>query len=103
MNTATAERILQHPKFQRLVRRRSRLTWSLLAVILGAYLCLICTIAFRPAWMRVPVADGATLTIGWPLAAGMIILVWLLMGLYVWRANTEFEELAADIRTEVRQ
>ena len=103
MNTAAAKRILQHPKFQRLVRRRSRLTWSLLAVILGAYLCLICTIAFPPAWMRVPVADGAALTIGWPLAAGMIILLWLLMGIYVWQANTEFETLAADIRTEMRQ
>ena len=103
MNTATAERILRHPKFQRLVRRRSRLTWSLLAVILGAYLCLICTIAFRPAWMRVPIADGAALTIGWPLAAGMIILTWLLMGIYLWRANTELEGLAADIRTELRQ
>lgn len=103
MNTAESERALRHPKFLRLTRRRSHLTWSLLAVILGVYLCLICTIAFRPDWMRMPVADGATLTIGWPLAAGVIMLAWLLMGIYIWRANTEFEGLAADIRTEVRQ
>ena len=103
MNTAESGRVLRHPKFLRLTRRRSQLTWSLLAVILMAYLCLICMIAFRPNWMRVPIADGATLTIGWPLAAGVIVLAWLLMGIYIWRANTEFEVLAADIRSEVRQ
>ena len=103
MNSETAERVLRHPTFKRLVQKRSRLTWSLLTVIVGAYLGLICTIAFRPAWMRVPIGDATALTIGWPLAAGMIVLAWLLMGLYVWRANTAFEGLTAEIRTEVRQ
>ncbi len=99
---ATA-RIERQPKFHELVRRRSRFTWSLVVAILGIYFCLVAVIAFRPSWVRVPIYEGAVLTIAWPLAAGVIVVVWLLMGLYVRRANGEFELLKQDILNEARR
>ena len=81
------------PEYSQLVRERSRWTWTILAIILVAYACLMLAIAFRPDWLRIPLAPGAVLTIGWPLAVGAIVVVWLLMGLYVLRANSRFETL----------
>ena len=96
-------RIARQPKFQDLVRRRSRFAWGLAAMILAAYFSLMSVIAFRPAWVRVPISEGAVMTVGWPLAAGVIVVAWLLMGLYVRRANSEFEALKDEILAEARR
>lgn len=96
----TIERIQNQPRYRQLVRERSRWTWTLLGIILVAYACLMLSIAFRPDWLRVPLVPGNVVTVGWPLAAGMIVLAWLLMGLYVSRANSRFERLKEAILAE---
>lgn len=87
------ERIQRQPTYGQLVRERSRWTWTILAIIVVTYACLMVSIAFRPDWLRTPLVPGDTVTVGWPLAAGVIVVAWLLMGLYVVRANTRFETL----------
>ncbi len=96
----TIERIRRQPKYVQLVRERARWTWVLLAIILTAYACLMVCVAVRPDWLRIPLGDGNAVTIGWPLAAGTIVLTWLLMGLYVKRANSRFEALKEAILLE---
>jgi uncharacterized membrane protein (DUF485 family) len=93
----TIERIQRQSNYAVLVSERSRWTWTLLSIILVIYASLMSTIAFRPDWLRIPLSAGNAFTIGWPLAVGVILVTWLLMGLYVSRANTRFETLRESI------
>ena len=61
------------------------------------------SVAFWPRLRNTPVADGMVVTVGWPIGAAVIIVSWLLTGLYVWRANTEFAALNESILEEARQ
>ncbi len=97
------EHIERQPRYHQLVKERARWTWTLLVIILVAYAGLMISIAVRPDWLRIPLGGGNVLTIGWPLAAGMIVLAWLLMGLYVQRANSRFETLKEAILRDAGQ
>ncbi len=102
MSSAMYERIRSNPKFQQLVRTRGRFAWTLSAVVLAAFYGFVMVVAFQPALLARPVAEGSALTLG--VAAGLLIFVsfWLLTALYVRRANSEFDALTAEIVKEAR-
>ena len=54
-------------------------------------------VAFSPKLLATPIAQGATATIAWPIGVGMILLFWLMTGLYIRRANGEFDDINAEI------
>ena len=43
------------------------------------------------------------ITIGWPIAALIVIGGWLMTGIYVNRANGEFDSLTAEVLKEARK
>ena len=57
-------------------------------------------VAFAPHVLRTPLWRGATLTLGVPLGAAVVIGSWLLTGLYIRRANGRYETLNQDIIKE---
>lgn len=96
----SCDRIRANPKFQQLVRSRSRLAWSLSAAVLGAYYLFMLVVAFYPQVLHAPLGDGRQLTVGIPVAAALIVLSWLLTGWYVRSANTRFDSLSAQVLEE---
>ena len=102
MSSAIYERIRSNPKFHELVRTRGRFAWTLSAIVLTGFYGFVMVVAFAPAVLARPVAEGSALTIG--VAAGLAIFVsfWLLTALYVRRANSEFDTLTAEIVKEAR-
>lgn len=90
-------RIRANPKFEQLVHQRGRLAWSLSAIVLVLFYALVLTVAFAPNVIGLRIADGSTLTFG--VAAGLFqfAFFWLLTAYYVYKANTEFDALTADI------
>lgn len=101
MNETLARRVSENPKFRELVQKRSRLGWTLSAVMLGVYFAFILTIAFSPASLGVPLSSGVT-TLGIPLGVAIILAAFVLTGVYVHKANTEFDRLTAAIAKEAR-
>ena len=97
------ERIRANPKFDALVTRRARLAWWLFAIVLVLYFGLMNVAAFAPGLLRTPLGDGMVVTVGWPIGAAIILVGWLLTGLYVWRANTEYAALSDAILKEAQQ
>ena len=93
-------RVQAHPKYRELVRRRSRFGWILTAIMLVAYFGYVLLIAFDKEFMRQPIADGVT-SIGIPLGFGIIVLGVLLTGVYVRRANKEYDALLEAVLSEV--
>jgi len=100
-HSETYERIRQNPKFHDLVRRRGRLALTLSAIVLGAYYSFMMVVAFAPEWLRIPLSEGSALTVGAPAGAAIIIVSWLLTGLYSHFANGPFEKILNDLGREV--
>jgi uncharacterized membrane protein (DUF485 family) len=87
---ALTERVMRDPEFRDLERRRSRFAWTLTFAMIAIYFGFILTVAFAPAILAIPVGAGVT-TIGIPVGIGVILTAFVLTGLYVRRANSEFD------------
>jgi cation/acetate symporter len=89
-----------NPKFQELVTRRGRFAWTLAVVVLTMFYGFVMLVAFSPASLGQPVAEGSMLTVGVAFELFMFIFFWLLTALYVRRANSEFDGLTQEIVKE---
>ena len=101
-HTQRYAQIRSNPRFQELVRRRSRLAWSLTAAVLGGYYLFMLIVAFAPRWLHAPLVDGQQLSIGIPVAGAIILVSWLLTGWYVRSANSKFDALGAQLLEELK-
>jgi uncharacterized membrane protein (DUF485 family) len=91
MDAQLIHRISTHPDFVELESRRTRFAWVLTVIMLAIYYGFILIIAFAPAIMAIKV--GTVMTLGFPLGIGVIVSAIVLTGLYVWRANADFDPL----------
>ena len=84
------EALASDPRYVELVRRRGRFTWTLTALMLVVYFGFILLIAFDKAWLARPIGAGVT-SLGIPVGLAVILVAILLTGLYVRRANGEYD------------
>lgn len=103
MNDSVYERILENPNFHELVSKRSRFAWFLSAVMLGLYLLFILLIAFTPQLLGMRISPESVITWGIPFGVGLILSAFVLTGIYVRRANGEFDTLNKAILDEVQK
>lgn len=99
MEPSVYERVKQNPQFNQLVSRRSRLAWTLSAIILGVYYCFILVIAFFPDILGMQLGNSVV-SLGIPIGVGIIFLAFVLTGVYVNIANKEFDNLTAQIKAQ---
>ena len=102
MNDSTYKRIQENPRFQELVSKRERFAWILSAIMLGLYLAFILLIAFEPQLLGTRINPDSPVTWGIPLGVGLILSAFVLTGIYVRRANGEFDRLNQEILKEVQ-
>ena len=93
---AIVARIEANPKYHELRRKRNRLGWTLTVLMLLVYYGFIGLIAFDKAFLAQPIGDGVT-SVGIPIAFGVIVFTVLITGIYVYRANSEYDRLTAEI------
>jgi len=99
MDQSTVEKIQQSESFQTLVAQRSGLAMKLTIVMLVIYFGFIMLIAFNPAFFKT-IVMGSNITIGVPMGVGIILAAFVLTGLYVRKANSDFDELTDKIKAE---
>ena len=92
-------RIEANPAYQELKRKRSSFGWILTILMLVVYYGFIGLIAFDKEFLARPIGSGVT-TLGIPIAFGVIIFTIVITGLYVRRANSEYDRLTAQILEE---
>ena len=97
-NTAVSNlaRIEQDPNYKELVRRRSSLGWMLSVIMLVIYFGFILLVAYAPKFLGTPIGTGVT-TIGIPIGLSVIVLAFLLTGIYVRKANSSYDTLIRKI------
>ena len=99
---AINQQIERNPRFRELVRKRQAFATLLSLIMLVLYVGFILLIAFAPGWLGTPLHAGTSVTRGIPLGVGLIVISFLLTGVYVWRANGEFDRLTKEIVREVQ-
>lgn len=102
MQEDLVKQISQHPQYVELVSKRRAFAWLLAVIMLIIYYAFILLIAFDPAWLGKPVGEGMVTSIGIPIGMLIIILAFILTGIYVQRANSEFDELTNQIKAEMK-
>ena len=102
MSDPMVERIQRNPKYQQLKRTRSRYGWTLAILMLVVYYGYIGLIAFDKEFLAKPMGAGVT-TIGIPIGMAVIVFSIVITGLYVRRANSEFDALTREIIEEATQ
>lgn len=102
MNHELVDRVKNDPNFQKLVRERSKFAWKLTIAMLVVYFSFILTIAFNPSALGTPLGDDTVTTVGIPVGIAIIIFAFGLTGIYVKRANTEFDDLTQKIKDNAK-
>jgi uncharacterized membrane protein (DUF485 family) len=90
--------LLNDPDFKELMRQKNLISTILTIVMLVVYLGFIVLLAFAPQVLATKVGRGASL--GIPLGIGVIIIAWILTGVYVRWANTRYDALVAAVRSK---
>jgi uncharacterized membrane protein (DUF485 family) len=91
MDQLTLRRIENDPNYRRLVSERKSLGWTLAIITLVMYYGYIAIVAFAPSLIAVPLFGS--ITVGIVLGVAIILASILLTGIYVMRANAEYDEL----------
>ena len=93
--------IKSNPKYHELVSKRTKFAWILAILMLLIYYGFILIIAFNKEFLSQQLWEGSITTVGIPIGLGVIISAFILTGIYVFRANSEFDRLTAEIKEEV--
>jgi uncharacterized membrane protein (DUF485 family) len=95
------DKIKVDPQFKELVRKRSGFAWMLSIAMMVIYFGFIATIAFNKQVFATPIG-GSVITIGIPVGLFVIVSAFILTGIYVRRANAEFDVLTKQIIDRVK-
>ncbi|MGJ7546204.1 DUF485 domain-containing protein [Variovorax sp. LT1R16] len=97
MSNTTLANIRNQFQFKDLVRRRRKFVGWLTVLTLAPYYGFILVAAFAPNFLATKLSNTSIINVGWPMGLALIIGTWLLTGLYIYRANGEFDDLTAAI------
>jgi uncharacterized membrane protein (DUF485 family) len=99
MSDSIVDRIEANPKYHELKRKRNTFGWTLAVLMLIVYFGYIALIAFNKPFLAQPIGAGVT-TLGVPIGMGVILFTIVITGIYVHRANGEYDRLTNEILEE---
>jgi uncharacterized membrane protein (DUF485 family) len=96
MSDPVVDKIQNHPKYKELRTKRNSFGVLLTILMLVVYYGYIALIAFNKPFLAQPIGAGVT-SLGVPIGMGVIIFTIVITGLYVRRANGEYDALTKEI------
>ncbi|MDO4905071.1 MAG: DUF485 domain-containing protein [Lautropia sp.] len=103
MSDPVVEKIQRHPQYRKLRKERNIFGWALTIVMLVVYYGYIGLIAFDKSFLAQPISENAITSIGVPIGLGVIVLTVVLTGVYVYRANSQYDAMTRDILKDTTQ
>lgn len=100
MEADLVQRISTHPKYQELKAKRSSFGWWLTAAMMAVYYGFILLVAFNKEFLSQKLGAGV-MTVGMPIGLFVIVFTIVITGIYVRRANSEFDDLTEEIKKAV--
>jgi uncharacterized membrane protein (DUF485 family) len=92
-------KIEANPKYHELRRKRNSFGWLLTIIMMVVYYGYIALIAFNKPFLAQPIGAGVT-SVGVPIGMFVIVFTIVITGIYVRRANDEYDRLTAEILKE---
>ena len=99
MTDPIVAKIEANPKYHELRRKRNSFGWLLTIIMMVVYYGYIALIAFNKPFLAQPIGAGVT-SVGIPIGMFVIIFTIVITGIYVHRANGEYDRLTAEILKE---
>ncbi|AOA59498.1 DUF485 domain-containing protein [Acinetobacter larvae] len=100
MDGQQVERILHNPKFKEMVAKKRNLSWTLTAIMLIVYVGFMLLVGYNKEFLMSSF-DGGVTTWGIPLGLGIIVLSFVLSGIYSFIANNFLDKLTQEAMREV--
>lgn len=101
MDDAQVKRVLENPKFQQMVSSKAKLSWSLTVLMLIVYVGFMLLVGYNKEFLTQTIGSEGVTTIGIPLGLGIILLSFVLCGVYSYIANNKLDKLNAEAMKEV--
>lgn len=101
MQDDLVQQIKGDPNYHQLVKVRSRFGWALTGLMLLVYYGYILLIAFNKEFLASKTGEGV-MTWGMPVGLFVIVFTVVITGIYVRRANKQFDELTQAIQARVQ-
>lgn len=95
------ESIQRNPKYQELVQTRTSFGWILTIITLVIYFGFILLIGYAPKFLGIRMGNSV-MTIGLPIGLFVIVSAFVLVGIYVRKANSTYDSLIKAIVEESR-
>ena len=99
MRDELGDRIRANPKYQELVSKRNSYSWVMTILMLLVYYGYIVLVAFNKEFLAQKTGAGVT-SYGIPIGLGVIVFTIIITGIYIRRANTEFDALKEQVIKE---
>ena len=100
MENDLVTRIEGHPQYIELKAKRTRFGWWLSLAGMIAYYGFILLVAFDKPFLAIRLGSGV-MTIGMPIGLAVIVFTIVITGIYVNRANGEYDRLTDEIAKAV--
>lgn len=85
------------PELLALTRKKAALSRTLTFIMFGAYFGFVFLLAFAPGVLSARVGAAS---LGIPFAIGLIVLAWVLTGVYVRWANGAYDSVIARLKSK---
>lgn len=96
---STKHEILASEEFKSLASRKNRISLVLTVIELAVYFGFVFLIAFNKDFLATDISGN--ITMGLPIGLGVIVLSWLLTGMYVWWANNNYDKMVNSIKDKI--
>ncbi len=93
------ERILNSPEFRMIVRSKNAISIILTVLELFIFFGFIILLAYGKEFLNQKIYGP--ITVGIPIGIGVIVLSWILTGIYVAWANKSYDEKVASVREKL--
>lgn len=100
MNQELVDKITSHPRYNELVSKRTKFAWILSIIMLGIYYSFILLLAFAPGVLATKISG--VISLGIPVGVTIILSAFILTGIYVYRANGEFDNISNEIKESIK-
>ncbi len=97
------QHIINNPKYAELTSKRNAFSITLSVITLVIYFGFIFVIAYHKEILSAQLFEGSVTTVGLPVGVLIILSAILLTGIYVRRANSEFDDLNREIIKEAHE
>lgn len=99
-NSDTYDVIARQPLFRQLVQKRNRFALTLSVIMLIVYYAFVLFASTNPAGFAATIGDGSKICIGLLAGWAVQLFAFILTGIYVNRANGEFDSLNKQVVAE---